>query len=129
MTHRKRQLSAEVRLSQRALADVAEIEDYSVRRWGRRTANRYLDDIDAALGRLAENPELLRAEPEIASGLFFYRVRMHVLVCDFDGKTIAVLTVIYTSMDLPARLLELQPQILAESQILRSKPRQKPKKD
>ena len=113
--------SAPVELTSRALADLAEIERYSVREWGRKTADQYLDDISAALDRLSENPEILRLEPDVAPNLYFYRVKKHFLVCHFGSGIVIVLTVIHTSMDLPARLLELEPRLIAESQLLQSK--------
>ena len=122
---KKRSRTAAVFLTQRALADLREIERYSTHEWGRKTADRYLDDIAAALDRIRENPEILRLEPDFASGLFFYRVKKHFLVCDFQEETVIVLTVIHTSMDLPARLLDLEPRLVAEAELLQSKLRKK----
>ena len=110
----------------RALSDLREIERYSVKEWGRKAADKYLDDIAAALDRLSENPEILHIEPDLIPGLYFYRVRKHILVCDFQGENVIVLTVIHTSMDLPARLVELEPRLVSESQILQAKPRKTP---
>lgn len=110
-----------VELTQRALSELREIERFSVREWGRKTADKYLDALASALDRLRANPELMRPAPEIIPGLCFYRVNKHVLVLDYRDDLIIVLTVIHTSMDLPARLLELAPQLAAEAQILREK--------
>ncbi len=129
MSRRKKSFNAEIALTERALADVAEIESYSVQHWGRKAADRYLDEISAALDRLKEQPDILRLEPDIATNLFFYRVRKHVLVCDLRGKTITVLTVVHTSMDLPARLLELEPRIVPECEFLQNKLQRKSKSD
>jgi plasmid stabilization system protein ParE len=101
--------------------DLAEFERYSVREWGRKSADRYLDDIQSALDRLKEDPDILRLEPDLAPGLYFYRVRKHLLVCDYTGDTIIVLTVIHTSMDIPARLAELEPRLVAEVRLLRQR--------
>jgi toxin ParE1/3/4 len=120
---------ATVELTRRALADLLEIERYSVKQWGRKTADKYLDDISAALDRLRENPEILRLEPDFAPGLFFYGVKKHFLVCDFREETVIVLTVIHTSMDIPARLLELEPRLVAESQALLNKLHKSPDQD
>lgn len=125
MSPRKRPLpKPRVNLALRALSDLREIERYSVKEWGRKAADKYLDDITAALDRLSENPEILRIEPDLIPGLYFYRVRKHILVCDFQSEKVVVLTVVHTSMDLPARLVELEPRLVAESQILQTKPRQ-----
>jgi len=120
---------ATVELTRRALADLVEIERYSVKQWGRKTADKYLDDISAALDRLRENPEILRLEPDFAPGLFFYGVKRHFLVCDYRKETVIVLTVIHTSMDIPARLLELEPRLVAESQSLLNKLHKNPDHD
>ena len=127
MTPRKR--APRVQLSRRALRDLRQIEQFSVREWGRKTADKYLDDIAAALDRLSENPEILRREPDFAPGLYFYRIRKHFLVCDYQDQLVIVLTLIHTSMDLPARLHELEPRLALESQMLRSKLRRFPSED
>jgi toxin ParE1/3/4 len=130
LTPRKKQSSkAAVELTQRALADLREIERFSVKEWGRKTADKYLDDIAAALDHLSVNPEMLRLEPDFSPSLYFYRVKKHFLVCDYQSETVIVLTVIHTSMDLPARLLELEPRLIAESQFLQCKLHNKPGPD
>jgi toxin ParE1/3/4 len=110
-----------IELTHRALADLREIERYSVKEWGRKTANRYLDDIAAALDRLRENPEILRLEPDFAPNLYFYRVKKHFLICDYHEQEITVLTFIHTSMDIAARLLELEPRLIAEVRWLQNR--------
>lgn len=115
---RKRSPKITLLLTERALADIREIEQFSIKEWGRRAADRYLDDIEAALSRLQQNLEILRLEPAFSSALFFYRVKKHFLVCDYRRTTVIVLTIIHTSMDLPARLLELEPRLKAEVELL-----------
>ena len=126
---RSRRGAVAVILTDRALSDIQELEQYSVKQWGRKTADKYIDDIAAALDRLSENPHLLRLEPDLAPGLFFYRVRKHSLVCDYRGNTVYVLTVVHTSMDLPARLVELEPRLIAEVEMLQSKLRAEMRED
>jgi toxin ParE1/3/4 len=113
--------AASVILTERTLRDLKDIEHYSVQQWGRRTADKYLQGIEDAFARLAENPGLLRSEAEFSSGLCFYRVAKYLLACSVLGKTIYVLTVIHTSMDLPARLAELEPRLVAEAEFLHKK--------
>lgn len=122
MTGGKRSSSAtRVFLTERALSDLDGIERYSIKQWGRKVVDRYLGDIAAALDRIRDQPEILRLEPEFALGLHFYRVNKHILVCDVNQRLIIVLTVIHTSMDLPTRLQELEPQLMAEVEFLRNK--------
>lgn len=120
-SRKKSSSTTTIELTQRTLSDLLDIERYSVKEWGRRVADKYLDDIAAALDRLKENVDLLRIEQDLATGLYVYRVNRHYLVCDLQVNAIIVLTVVHTSMDLPSRLLELQPHLLTESQILQSK--------
>ena len=108
-------------LTRRAIEDLRQIERHSVKEWGRKVADKYLDDLTAALDRLSQSPQLLQDDRVGIPGLSFYRIRRHVLVCDYRDNSIIVLTVIHTSMDLPARLLELESRLLTEAQILRAR--------
>jgi plasmid stabilization system protein ParE len=121
MSRRKKPLAIKVLLTDRALCDLREIERYSVKEWGRKQADTYLAAFESALDRLKENPSLLCQEPVFASGLHFYRIRKHFLVCDFRDHAILALTVIHTSMDIPTRLTELEPRLAAEAEFLHNK--------
>jgi len=107
-----------VGLSRRALRDLEQIEQYSEERWGKRVAEEYLQSIEDALIRLKRKPDLLRARPDISEHFEFYRVREHVLVCVQLHDRIYILTIKHTSMDLPERLVELEPQLLLEARLL-----------
>jgi plasmid stabilization system protein ParE len=92
---------------------------------GQQDRRQYMNGIAAALDRFEVNPDILRLEPEIAPNLFFYRFKKHFLVCDVAASTVTVLAVIHTSMDLAARLLELEPRLGVEAEILKEKLRRK----
>lgn len=109
---------AKLLVAERALRDLAEIEAYSVAEWGRRTAARYLEDIEAALTRIQEKPDLLRPEEGFHAELSFYRVNKHLLVCDRQPRAIFLLTVIHASRDIPSRLAELAATLSAETELL-----------
>ncbi|QDU70145.1 type II toxin-antitoxin system RelE/ParE family toxin [Engelhardtia mirabilis] len=112
---------SELRLTDRALADLDEIARRSVREWSSRVAGEYLDDLNAALGRLEENPGLLRGHSDYSGRLQFYGVREHVLVCDvFDGR-IFILTVWHGAMDIVGRLEKLEPQLVQEAELMARK--------
>ncbi len=113
-----RRSGVSIRLTDRALRDIGEIETYSIAEWGRRVASRYLSDIEAALLRLAESPALLRPVPELHPELGFYRVNKHLLVGDRQSDSIVVLTVISAARDIPSRLAELEPGLVAEVELL-----------
>ena len=105
-------------ISRRALRDLEEIRRFSVERWGERVAEEYLDNIEQALDRLRENPNLLRTRSEFSPHFRFYRVSRHFLVCSMVENSIYVLAIKHGSLDLPNRLAELEPRLLRESAML-----------
>ena len=107
-----------VGLSRRALRDLGQIQRYSEERWGKGVAREYLRDVEEALERLRQEPELLRTKPDTSEHFKFYRVRKHFLVCVEVHNRIYVLTIKHASMDLPQRILELEPQLLIEAKLL-----------
>lgn len=107
-----------VGLSRRAVRDLEQIEQYSEDRWGKRITQDYLRSVEDALARLRQQPELLRVKPDISEHFKFYRVRQHFLVCVQIHDRIYVLTIKHTSMDLPQRIIELEPQLLLEARLL-----------
>ena len=114
--------SIALHMTQRSLRDLVAIEAYSVEQFGRRVANQYLDKLESGINRLKDNPELLREEPPFHASLKFYRIEKHVLVCEtgVSGKII-VLTLLHGSMDIPARLAELEPALVIEVAVLLKK--------
>lgn len=108
-------------LTQRALNDLAGLLEYSTMQWGKRTAEKYLDDIEAGLERIRQHPDLLQPLPDLNPPLTFYRVSKHLLICDSQAASIVVLTVIHGSMDIPNRLAELQPTLVTEVEMLHGK--------
>lgn len=108
----------EVILTRRALRDLHQIDQYSIDTFGQAVADQYMADLDRGVELLAEEPGLLRHDPDVAGRLRFYRVRAHYLVCDVMDGRVYLLAVIHTAMDLPGRLAELEPQLAQEVQVL-----------
>lgn len=119
---------AKLLIAQRALRDIREIESFSIAEWGKATAARYLEDIEMALLRIQEEPELLRPEESFHPQLSFYRVNKHLLVCDRQPKEIFLLAVIHVSRDIPSRLAELAPTLAAETELLHAQLKQQTKR-
>jgi toxin ParE1/3/4 len=117
-----------VHLTDRALQDLISIEDYSILTFGKRVANKYISDIEAALQRISDNPEILREEPNFHECLYFYRVNKHLLVCDVQAATIFVLTLLHANMDIPQRLNELEPALKLEVESLHQQLQRRTKK-
>jgi|TARA_B110000495_G_C23031392_1_gene614376 plasmid stabilization system protein ParE len=119
VSKRKRKPSSiAIQLTDRTLQDLVSITDYSIDVWGKKVAARYMGDFESALQRISDNPGLLRSEPNLHEYLYSYRVKKHLLVCDIQTTAIFVLTVLNASMDIPERLLELEPTLKLEVEML-----------
>lgn len=111
-------MSIVVKLTDRAHYDLQEIESYSLQRWGRKTANRYLEDIQTALSLLQEKPDLLRHDSNISTPFKLYRVREHFMICTEREGVLVILTIKHGQMDLSSRILELEPALRQEADLL-----------
>jgi len=108
-----------VHLTNRALRDIASIESYSLERFGEQVAAQYVGKLEAGIGRVSDNAELLRDESLFHESLKFYRIEQHLLVCEtgIEDKII-ILTLLHASMDIPSRLAELEPKLSIEAEML-----------
>jgi toxin ParE1/3/4 len=108
-----------VHLTDRALRDIVGIESYTVERYGKRVADKYIGKLEAGIDRVYDNPDLLCKEASFHPSLKFYRIEQHLFVCEtgIEGKII-ILTLLHCSMDIPSRLAELEPSLSIETDIL-----------
>ena len=110
-----------IKLTDRAHFDLQDIEDYSIQRWGKKTANRYIEDIQIGLSLLQEKPDLLRKHSQVSPHFNFYRIREHFIVCTKLKNFLLVLTIKHCQMDLPSRISEIEPSLLEEANLLHQK--------
>jgi len=112
---------AKIELTHRAMLDLNEINEYSIQKFGPKTAGQYLDDIEAALLLIQEQPKLLVSKNDISNFFQFYPVRNHYLICTRVKNIVIVLTIKHCQMDLPERLIELEPSLQQEAELLYKK--------
>lgn len=112
---------AQLYLTERAIDDLKAIKSHSIDTFGKSVADRYLKQFETALDLIRASPNLLREKENIAGHLRFYRVEKHWLVCDIIDGHVYVLTVKHGSMDLPNRIAELEPQLIAEAKLMHRK--------
>ncbi len=86
------------RLTRRAEADLWDIADYTRRTWGDEQCARYLGQLEACCGRLAEHPILGRACDRIRPGLRRREQGKHVIFYRRDGDGILVLRILHERM-------------------------------
>ena len=108
-------------LTDRSLNDIAAIEQYSIAQWGKKTASKYLAQIEDSLTLIQKTPDLLRQEEAFHPVLRFYTVNKHILVFDIQSSDIILLTVFHGSMDIFSRLARLEPTLATEVELLHRK--------
>jgi toxin ParE1/3/4 len=91
------------RLSFRARADLDEIWDYSVGKWGRQKATGYLRQIRHAVETVAEGPDLGMRQDEIRSGYQTPTVGSHVIFYRL-GTAVEIVRILHQSMDVRLHL-------------------------
>jgi len=119
---------SDITFTQQAVDDLSDIYNYSLERWGKRTADKYLSEINAAIQRIQEHPDLLIDAPDLPEALRFYNVNKHLLICDVESKSIVVLTVVSTYRDIPNLLAKLQLRLSQEAKILHQRLRKSTRK-
>lgn len=94
-----------MRLALRAAAerDLDGVFDYSVATHGVASAERYMRDLQAAMDRLLDYPELGR-ETGIRAGLRAYGQREHRIYYRVEGDKIAIVRILHKAMDIERHL-------------------------
>ena len=77
---------------------------YSVHAHGEAAAEAYLADLDQALDRLREFPELGAVRAELKPPLRCLPCREHRIFYRFDGQSVSIVRVLHKAMDAERRL-------------------------
>ncbi|MCV6593332.1 MAG: type II toxin-antitoxin system RelE/ParE family toxin [Silicimonas sp.] len=91
-------------LAFRAIADLDDIADYSVARWGRVQADQYLSRLMDRMVWLAASPSLGRARDDIAPGYKCFPEGQHLIFYIEVGDQITIIGVPRKAMDLASHL-------------------------
>jgi plasmid stabilization system protein ParE len=109
---------AKVFLTDRAIADLREIEAYTIGKWGDAQAARYLDAFDRLFGLFEAEPGILLPIP-IVESLLTHSIESHVVVCTKWNDDILVLTIVHASRDLLPHLDGLLPTLKSEVELMK----------
>ena len=93
---------AAFRFSRRAEEDLLSIADYTLRKWGKTQAARYLGQLETCCQTLAHNPALGRLCDEVRHGLRRHEHGKHVLFYRQESGGILVSRILHQRM-LPDR--------------------------
>ncbi len=82
-----------------AEANLKHIWLYSFEIWGEAQADRYLEQIEAGIRRLVENPRLGKPRENIRAGYRSIQINRHVAYYRMEGQRIEIVRVLHESMD------------------------------
>lgn len=111
---------AKVFLTDRAIQDLLEIEAYSIEKWGKATAERYLDSVDNFFALVEAQPGILLPIPLIEN-LLTHSVEKHVVVCTKWNDDVLVLTIVHSSRELITHIDRLLPTLKSEVELLKKR--------
>jgi toxin ParE1/3/4 len=97
-------VTSNYRLSPRAQRDVAEIWDYTSKRWGPQQAEDYVRQIRASIEVVAANPSIARRCEEIRAGYRKFPAGAHVLFLRQRTYGIEIVRILHGRMDFDRRL-------------------------
>jgi len=107
-----------IHFTQRALADLEGIYEYTAQQWGTLQADKYIEDIQNSLNIIADNPGLLQVKTHISNRFIAHQIKHYWFVCDLIENNIYVLTIKHVSSNLWERLRDLEPNLEQEAGIL-----------
>jgi len=93
---------AKFRFSRRAEADLLSIGDYTLQKWGKAQAARYIGELEDCCQTLADNPALGRLCDDVRPGLRCHEHGKHVLFYRQESDGILVSRILHQRM-LPDR--------------------------
>ena len=96
---------AEVHLSRRAYADLAEIDAYGASEFGESAAGAYQEAFDRAFQLLGAYPRSGEDKPEYGEGLRSFVCQQHRILYRFEAETVQIVCVIHHSRDVARQRL------------------------
>jgi len=97
---------AEIILSQRALADLDEIDRHSIDAFGASVAARYVGALKDALRRLESNPRLAPQLTIVRPPVRALTCGSHRILYDVHGEAVVVSRIVHTARDIGLALAE-----------------------
>jgi len=88
--------------------DLIEIWLYTFKAWGEQQADKYLDDLDAAIQLLAEQPLICRERIELVPPIRIHHHEHHLIVYLAIGDGINIVRVLHENMDVDSHLDKLE---------------------
>ena len=94
----------EILIRPRAREDLKAIWRYTLRQWGERQADLYLQQLDHGIRNLADFPELGVPCDQIRAGYRKLHVNRHLIFYRRDGSRVEIVRVLHQAMDIESHL-------------------------
>ncbi len=78
--------------------DIKNIIDYTLKKWGKAQANKYIDELEALAGNLAKTPNLGKGRDALHKGLLSYLYQSHVLYYLKRKNGIIIIRILHARM-------------------------------
>ncbi len=94
-------------LTKKAVADLANIWDYTLEKWSEQQADNYYENLISSFEEITEKPFLGKNYEGITPNLFGLRVRKHIIFYrEISTEEIEITRILHGSMDLKRRIRE-----------------------
>ena len=104
-----------IRITPAARARLKEIYSYSLGKWGKDVAGKYLMDIEAVIQQAALDHGGIRRNAAFSRRFTYSPARQHYVFFDVRENTLYVVTVFHAAMDIKARMEEEIEKLLPEA--------------
>lgn len=92
-------------LTNRAVADLAEIWDYTYEEWSERPANKYYQNLLESCQEVANNPNFGKKYDIVSKDLLGFKSNHHIIFFRvISPKEIEILRILHERMDLKSRI-------------------------
>jgi toxin ParE1/3/4 len=95
-----------LQISTLALEDLENIWEYTVEQWSKEQANKYYNEIIAAIDKICENSDTGKPIDEIKKGHRRINVKSHLIIYKVKGKAIYIDRILHQKMDIEKQLNE-----------------------
>jgi len=102
-------MSLKIKLSDLALTDLVDIEDYTARTLGDDQADEYLDPLEKRFYWLAEHVQVGKSRADIAPSLCSFPQGHHIIFYRAGGSMLEVARILHQSMDIEHQFDQLPP--------------------
>ncbi|MFM9837718.1 MAG: type II toxin-antitoxin system RelE/ParE family toxin [Cyclobacteriaceae bacterium] len=91
-------------IQEAAYKDLEDIWTYTLETWSIGQADKYYNDIIAAIEFLCANPKSGKSAEHLRKGYRFFKINSHLIFYIFSDSELNVIRILHSQMDIPNRL-------------------------